>query len=99
MFCPNFALIFARPQKCWGGARAPPPPPGPYAYAAVRSEVLLFSVAFKFIAMIIGILGNMTVIIYAILTNKEKTRDILFGRKLGTGRSSRVFNIYSNMDR
>ena len=72
MFCPNFALIFARPQKCWGGGTRAPPPPGPYAYAAVRSEVLLFSVVFKFVAMIIGILGNMTVIIYAIFTNKEK---------------------------
>ena len=60
-------------RKNVGGARAPPGPPGPYAYAAVRSEVLLFSVAFKFIAMIIAILGNMTVIIHAILTNKEKT--------------------------
>ncbi|CAB3981596.1 Alpha-1A adrenergic receptor [Paramuricea clavata] len=42
-------------------------------FSAVPSEVLLFSVVFKFIAMIIGILGNMTVIIYSILTNKEKT--------------------------
>ena len=42
-------------------------------FFAVPSEVLLFSVVFKFVAMIIGILGNMTVIIYAIFTNKEKT--------------------------
>jgi hypothetical protein len=37
------------------------------------SEVLLFSVVFKSVAMIIGVLGNITVIIYAIVLNKEKT--------------------------
>ena len=37
------------------------------------SEVLLFSVVFKFVAMIIGVLGNITVIIYTIVLNKEKT--------------------------
>jgi prolactin releasing hormone receptor len=42
-------------------------------FFAIPSDVLLFSVVFKFVAMIIGILGNMTVIIYAIFTNKEKT--------------------------
>jgi hypothetical protein len=45
----------------------------PTHFFAVPSEVLLFSVVFKFVAMIIGILGNITVIIYAIFTNKEKT--------------------------
>ena len=39
----------------------------------VSNNVLLFSVMFKFIAMIIGVLGNITVIIYTILTSKEKT--------------------------
>ena len=39
----------------------------------VQNEVLLFSVAFKFIAMMIGILGNVTVIFYVIFINTEKT--------------------------
>ena len=38
-----------------------------------KAKVLLFSVVFKFIAMIIGGLGNITVIIYTIFLNKEKT--------------------------
>ena len=37
------------------------------------NNVLLSSIVFKFIAMIIGVLGNVTVIIYAIFFNKEKT--------------------------
>ena len=41
--------------------------------STVSSEILLFSVVFKFIAMIIGGLGNITVIIYTIFLNKEKT--------------------------
>ena len=41
--------------------------------STVSSKVLLFSVVFKFIAMIIGGLGNITVIIYTIFLNKEKT--------------------------
>jgi hypothetical protein len=41
--------------------------------STVPSEVLLFSVVFKFIAMIVGILGNITVIVYTIVLNKEKT--------------------------
>ena len=36
-------------------------------------EILISSVAFKFIAMMIGVLGNVTVIIYTIFTSKEKT--------------------------
>ena len=36
-------------------------------------EILISSVLFKFIAMIIGVLGNITVIIYAIFTSNEKT--------------------------
>ncbi len=40
---------------------------------AVSSEILIPSVVFKFIAMIIGVLGNITVIIYTILLSKEKT--------------------------
>ena len=39
----------------------------------VSNNVLLFSVVFKFIAMIIGVLGNIIVIIYTILLSKEKT--------------------------
>ena len=64
----------------------------------IPNNVLLCSVVFKFIAMIIGVLGNGTVIIHTIFLNKEKNSDILPGRELGAGRSSRVFNILSNMD-
>ena len=39
----------------------------------IPNNVLLFSVVFKFITMIIGVLGNVTVIIYTIFSNKEKT--------------------------
>ena len=39
----------------------------------VSNNVLLFSVVYKFIAMIIGVLGNTTVIIYTILSDKEMT--------------------------
>ena len=40
----------------------------------VPSSVLIFSVAFKLIAMVIGVLGNVTVIIYTmLLCKKEKT--------------------------
>ena len=39
----------------------------------VPSELLLSSIVFKFIAMIIGVLGNITVIIYTTLLIKEKT--------------------------
>ena len=39
----------------------------------VSKNVLLFSVVFKFLAMIIGVLGNITVIIYTIFPGKEKT--------------------------
>ena len=42
-------------------------------FRAIPHNVLLCSVVFKFIAMIIGVLGNVTVIIYAIFSNKEKT--------------------------
>ena len=37
------------------------------------NNVLLFSVVFKFILMIIGILGNINVIIYTVFMKKEKT--------------------------
>jgi hypothetical protein len=40
---------------------------------AVPSQILLPSIVFKFIAMIIGVLGNITVIIYTIFSSKEKT--------------------------
>ncbi len=42
-------------------------------FSTVQSEILLPSVVFKFIAMIIGVLGNITVIIYTIFLSKEKT--------------------------
>ena len=39
----------------------------------VSSKILLPFLAFKFIAMIIGVLGNITVIIYTILLRKKRT--------------------------
>ena len=42
-------------------------------FHAVPNNVLLCSLVFKFIAMIIGVLGNVTVIIHTIFSNKEKT--------------------------
>ena len=42
-------------------------------FHTIPNNVLLCSVVFKFIAMIIGVLGNMTVIIHTIFSNKEKT--------------------------
>ena len=40
---------------------------------AVPNNVLLCSLVFKFVAMIIGVLGNVTVIIHTIFSYKEKT--------------------------
>ena len=40
---------------------------------SVSSSVLIFSVAFKFIAIIIGVLENVTVILCTIFWSKEKT--------------------------
>ena len=42
-------------------------------YHTFPNSLLLASVVFKFIAMIIGVVGNVTVIIYAIFLNKKKT--------------------------
>ena len=42
-------------------------------FSTVPSQILISSVVFKFFAMIIGVLGNITVIIYAIFTSKETT--------------------------
>ena len=42
-------------------------------FPSVPSEILLASIVFKFSAMIIGVLGNITVIIYTIFLSKEKT--------------------------
>ena len=42
-------------------------------FNTISNNVLLASVVFKFIAMIIGVLGNGTVIIHTIFINKEKT--------------------------
>ena len=39
----------------------------------IPNNVLLASVVFKFIAIIIGVLGNVTVMIYTVFSNKEKT--------------------------
>ena len=43
------------------------------AFNVVPNNLLLASVVFKFIAMIIGVLGNVTVIIHTIFLSKEKT--------------------------
>ena len=42
-------------------------------FQTIPNNVLLCSLVFKFIAMIIGVLGNVTVIIHTIFSNKEKT--------------------------
>ena len=39
----------------------------------IKSEILLASVSFKFIAMIFGVLGNVTVLRYTLFTSREKT--------------------------
>ena len=41
--------------------------------STVQIEILISSVVFKFIAMIIGVLGNVTVLIYTMFMGKEKT--------------------------
>ena len=51
-------------------------------FHAIANNVLLCSVVLKFIAMIIGILGNVTVIIYAIFSIKEKTATSYLVRNL-----------------
>ena len=43
------------------------------AFNTISNNVLLCLVVFKFIAMIIGVLGNVTVIIHTIFASKEKT--------------------------
>ena len=43
------------------------------AFHTISNNFLLASVVFKFIAMIIGVLGNVTVIINTIFSSKEKT--------------------------
>ena len=42
-------------------------------FITVSNNVLLVSVVFKFITMTIGVLGNVTVIIYTIFLSKERT--------------------------
>ena len=67
-------------------------------FNAIPNNVLLCSVVFKFIAMLIGVLGNVTVITHKIFSNKEKTaKSYLAGNLIGVGIFSRVFNILSNM--
>ena len=39
----------------------------------ISNNVLMCSIVFKFISMVIGVLGNVTVIIHTIFFNKEKT--------------------------
>jgi hypothetical protein len=50
----------------------------------VSNDVLPFSVVFKYIAMIIGVLGNVS---YNLYNSREQGKDsnILSGRKLGNG--------------
>ena len=48
----------------------------------VSNEILLFSVVFKFVAMVIGVLGNTTVIIYTTFWTKEKTTTSCLVRNL-----------------
>ncbi len=43
------------------------------SFPALPREILLPSIIFKFIAMIIGVLGNIAVIIYTIFMSKKKT--------------------------
>ena len=43
------------------------------AFSTISHSVLLCSIVFKSIAMIVGVLGNMTVIIHTIFLTKEKT--------------------------
>ena len=43
------------------------------SFTALPREILLPSIIFKFIAMIIGVLGNIAVIIYTMFMSKEKT--------------------------
>ena len=42
-------------------------------FFTVPREILISSVVFKFTAMIIGVLGNVTIIVHTIFTSKEKT--------------------------
>ena len=42
-------------------------------FNAISNNIILGSVVFKFIAMIVGVLGNVTVIIHTIFFNKEMT--------------------------
>ena len=44
-----------------------------FSTVPIPREILISSVVFKIIAMIIGVLGNITVIIYTIFTSTEKT--------------------------
>ena len=46
---------------------------GTLVFRTISSDLLLCSVVFKFIAMIVGILGNVTVLTYTIFLSKEKT--------------------------
>ena len=43
------------------------------AFHTISNNALLCSAVLKFIAMIIGVLGNVTIIIYTIISSKEKT--------------------------
>ena len=69
-------------------------------FSTIVSSVFIFSVAFKFIAMIVGVLGNVIIYSYNIhnLVVQRKDSDIiLLDCKLGISRSSRVFNILSTV--
>ena len=41
-------------------------------FLGIPNNVLLCSLVFKFVAMIVGVLGNVTVLIHTIFCNKEK---------------------------
>ena len=51
-------------------------------YHTFLNSLFLASVVFKFIAMVIGVVGNVTVIIYTIFLNKKKTTSSYLVRNL-----------------
>ena len=52
-------------------------------FQTLESNILVASVVFKFIAMIIGVLGNITVIISTLFSNKERTGTSFLVANLG----------------
>ena len=68
------------------------------AFDKIPNNVLLASVVFKFIAMIIGVFGNVTVMIYTVFSNKEKTTTSYLVANLALADLLVVFNFVSDMD-